>query len=210
MDDKNFPINKISDQIKNFNDCNHKFIQDPKFNNTNFIESMFSSIEPDTEPQKPNEQTLFESMKQTKKEIKDERFNEKLIKDAFKYLYYSQKMKHVPEFKEHRRKLEEIDHNIRILSMMGTLYTIYMIFKKIDLRMTYYDRIDDIIKDKPRKLNLINKPFHFSMILTSFSLLFWNISKSKRLEKEYQDKLRQNYLKNLSVSKKHPQNLISM
>ena len=210
MDEKSFPINKISDQIKNFSDCNHQFIQDPKFNYTNIMESMFTSIPSETDTQKLNEQTLFESFKQTKKENKDERFNDKLIKDAFKYLYYSQKMKHAPEFKEHRQKMEEIDHNIKILSMMGTLYTIYLIFKKIDLRMTYYDRIDDIIKDKPRKLNLINKPFHFSMILTSFSLLYWNISKSRRLEKEYQDVLKQKYLKNLSISKKHPQNIITM
>jgi hypothetical protein len=76
--------------------------------------------------------------------------------------------------------------------------------------MTYYDRIDDIIKDKPRKLNLINKPFHFSLIFTSFSLLYWNISKSRKLEEEYQDKLKKNYMKNLSLSKKHPQRLISM
>ena len=215
MEENSFPINKISDYIGNFDTCSHKFIQDPNFNKSHLLDSIFNTKQEETNqhPHKKltfDEKSFYDSMKKPKKEVIDNRFSEKLLKDAFKYMYYSQKMKHVPEYKEHRRKIEEIDENIKALTIMGTLYLIYIIFKKIDLRMTYYDKVDDIIRDKPRKLYITNKPFHISMIVTSFSLLFWNISKSRRLEKEFQDLLKEKYLKNLEVSKKHPKTLISL
>ena len=209
MDD--IPINKLSDQIKNFNYSNHKFIQDPNFSS----ESISSMITPDNinhdnkHNRELSEESLFAAGKISRPEIKDERFKEKMLKDAFKYLYYTQKLKHVPEYKQHLKDLEEIDHNILIVSLGGTLYGLFMIFKLIDNRMTYYDKIDDIIRDKPRKFYIQNKPFHFGIIISILSIFYWNLHYSIKLEKEYQDKIRKKYLSHLKITEKHPKKLFN-
>ena len=196
MDD--IRINKLSDQIKNFNFSNHKFIQDPNFTS----ESVRSMITPDDiknnkKKLEISEESLFSAAKLSRPEIKDERFKEKMLKDAFKYLYYTQKLKNVPEYKEHLNSLKEIEHNILILSLGGSLYTLFIIFKSIDNRMTYYDKIDDIIRDKPRKFKIHNKAFHFGVIISTLSLFYWNVHQLKNLEEDYQKKIRKKYPKKI-------------
>ena len=211
-------INKLSDQVKNFNLTNHQFIQDPNFSNDGGISSMLSSSPKQAENNKHkindkfefNEESLINAVSKSKMEVKDERFKEKMLKDAFKYMYLSKKLKFVPEYKELRIKFDEVDGNIHLILYGSFLYLLYIIFQTLDNRITYYDNIDDIIRDKPKRLYVKNKPFHFGIVSGIFSLLMWNVKASKKIENDYQVMIKDKYLKNLHFTEKHTTRLTKL
>jgi hypothetical protein len=206
--EENIPINNLSGSLKNFNFSSHKFIKDPNFKDDGDIEELLKTT--DQTPINLDEKSMIESAKMNRPKITDERFKERMLKDTFKYLYYRQKLSHLPEFKEHKKKLAEIDKNVLTLTYMSTLYGLFLIFRIIDRSITFYDRIDDIINDRPKTIPFTNKAFHISASITLISLIFWNFHQTKKLETEFQQRIKTKYLSNMRFSEKHPQKVLNM
>ncbi len=125
--------------------------------------------------------------------LKDPKLREQIEKNTLEQFLKINKVVLSEDYDKFKPKIDKNIKRIELVQGFLTFYSIYFMINLYESKKTIFDKTADLINKTPRKLAIFNYKLHLIVFTSLFTALFFLFSKSKRINNEFRQKLREKY-----------------